>query len=586
MTPKLTLHSLIGEAESCDLAFVLEERVIRSNSRSLDAQRLREQVDEFQHFKRVRSPGTSQGDLQACIALSKLRPEGLMVWAREEALSETDGREALTYLLERGRLLAEWNFSGVQSQAASETKLLPKHLYIWVRESDIQLRHAHRPMRISVQGSIKSFSELSLLIQDSLLAGAGKALQPTLMTRTWQVHTQLSPSTQKEWSENWPEPTGPEQLQEITRLRSVSLPLAQIGTVRVAHSLLPSTPFPAQSLSGAPLDRSDSSSLSGILLRAVTKEGERRIRADYLSSFKTPRSPNETLPLQGAFHLLIPTDEARLAPLISWLESAHVRRWLDHLAERKGDRWILTEQIVKYIPVPRQLLRVLGFTSDLRQTLDFPLPAHFCGEWESTCQQLASRPKVVLEKVRNEALRRGPQSAEMNELKALIFVRASQTLAHFRRTTGQMQGVIGSEGQIHWRELFNVLPKSEFTPMASHPMIRLTGTLPPQVTIARWEKVRVPTAGILLSTEAGFHLHLGCDSPRMLEMIWDQLGAMKHPTWAELAPWLRLPRTPERIEQIANDLLQAWHEQSARTQQIQELIEECLSFWAPAVPRA
>ncbi len=88
----------------------------------------------------------------------------------------------------------------------------------------------------------------------------------------------------------------------------------------------------------------------------------------------------------------------------------------------------------------------------------------------------------------------------------------------------------------------------------------------------------MPTQGILLSTEAGFHLHIGSDSSRLLDMIQDQLQGLKHPVWAELAPWLKLPRNLERVEQVGNELLHAWHEQQVRMTELQEFLDECSSF--------
>jgi len=589
MNPKLTLHSLIGETESCDLSFVFEDRMIRSNSRNLEAQRLREQVEEFQHFKRVRSPGTSLGDLQACIALAKLRPEGMLVWAREEALSEQDGRETLTYLLERGRLIAELNFSGIQTRLREDTKSLPRFLYIWVRETDIQNRHNHRPLRISVQGSASSRGEISNLLEDVFTLSMGRALSTALAPRSWQFHTQVSPSTQKEWSENWPEPTSPEQLLEIARLRSVSLPLAQISTVRAAHSTLPplaSIPSPAlRSLSESTPIHAESNEFTGILLRPQVIDDQRQLKADPLSQLRASMTTLEPSQLQGAYHLFIAANETHLAPLIAWLESPSVRQWIDHFAERKGDRWILSEQIVKYIPVPRHLLRILGFSSDPRLSAQtsHSVKNQLSPDWEAACDLLLSEPRAVIEKLRNESIRLNPQSAEMAELKAQLFVRVSQAGARLKSLQKQMERVICHEGEVRWSELLQILPKSEFSLVSHHPGIQLKGSLPLQTTILRWEKVRTPSLGILFSSEEGHHLHLGCESSRQVDIIWDQLIHLKHPTWAELAPWLKLPRALERIEPVAAEFLRKWHEQKTRAQELHELLEETRGFWVPSL---
>jgi hypothetical protein len=603
MAPKLTLHSLIGEIESCDLAFVLEHHVVRSNSRSFEGQRLREQIEEFPVFKRIRSAGTSLGDLQACSSISKLRPGGLLCWAREEALSEQDGRETLTYLLERGRLIAEVNFAGLKVQSRglnradhADSKPLPKHLYFWIRDTDIPSRHAHRPLRLSVQGKIPSASELSKVlpeILDSALRTAMSRLNGTQIeaprssapgtTPVWQVHAQLSPSTQKEWAEHWPEPTGPDQLQEIARLRQTSLPLAAICTVRSAHTLLPSSALHPADPTSAPL--------SGILLRGAGKDETRKLRAESLQALRRDleRKHNPTdasTHLTGAFHIMIAVDEGRIAPLLTWLESPLVRRWIDHHAERKGDRWVLNEQIVKYIPVPRQLLRALGVVPDRRVSqgapgslVDSQQTFFLSPDWEKAAMDLTLRPRLVLEKLRSEAARTPQASAQpLAELKAALFVRAAQVQSHLKQTQSRLMAMVSTDGKIQWREVFGILPQSEFSAVPMHSAIRMTGTLPPQIPISRWERTRMPSAGILLATDSGFHLHIGCESPRLLDMVWDQLQGLKHPVWAELAPWLKLPRNPERVEQTANELLHAWHEQNARMQELQEFIDECMAF--------
>ena len=600
MAPKLTLHSLIGEIESCELAIVGEEPLIRANGRNLEAQRLREQIEEFPTFKRLRAAGTSLGDLQACVAMNKLRPGGQLWWAREEALAEHDGREVLTYLLERGRLLAEWDFSGLKIQGrglnrtdAPEIKLLPRHLYLWLRDADIQSRHGHRPLRITVQGKIASQEEFSRLLpqlfEEAIRAAVARmnganpdAIQRplgALANPPWTIHVQISPSTQKEWAEHWPEPTGADQLMEISRIRQISLPLATISTVRMAQTLLPSNALHVQSDPNQP-------QLTGVLLRPAGKDEPRKLKADSLVSIrrdldKKTLSPESISP-QGAYHILIPLDEGRIAPLLAWLESPVVRRWIDHHAERKGDRWVLTEQIVKFIPVPRQLLRTLGMVPDPRgggniveaqPNLTLPL------DWEKSAADLALRPRAVLDRLRNEIARAQPETVQLiSELKSQLFVRAAQIQAHNRLTQSRLMSMVGADGKLRWREVFGILPPSEFSAVAMHSAVRLTGTLPPQIPITRWDRVRVPTQGILLATEAGFHLHLGCESSRMIDMILDQLQGLKHPVWADLAPWLKLPRNLERVEQIGNELLHAWHEQQARMTELQEFMEECGSF--------
>src|SRR5262249_26678227 len=58
-SPKPSLLTRIADMEACDVAFVLEERVIRLNGRGPDAQRARETADALPYFSKIRSVNTS-----------------------------------------------------------------------------------------------------------------------------------------------------------------------------------------------------------------------------------------------------------------------------------------------------------------------------------------------------------------------------------------------------------------------------------------------------------------------------------------------------------------------------------------------
>jgi hypothetical protein len=84
--------------------------------------------------------------------------------------------------------------------------------------------------------------------------------------------------------------------------------------------------------------------------------------------------------------------------------------------------------------------------------------------------------------------------------------------------------------------------------------------------------------GILLATETGFHLHVGCENARLLDMLWDQLEGLTHPTWNELTQFLRLPRSLEAVEKAAEDIVRSHGEQRARAQELAELLKTCAVF--------
>jgi hypothetical protein len=204
MSAKPSLLSRIKDMESFDLAFVLEERSLRAQGRSPEAHRFREQLDQLPYFKKIRASGTSLGDLQACVALSKLRPGGWLWWAREEALGSVDGQETLRFLLDRGQLTAEWDFSRLEHGLPLNQMglpLFPRHLYLFQREPRIEERHGHRPLKLTVQGQLRSHVELPLALRGALLSKA----RPQAPHAHWQIHAHVSPSRQKDWLERWPD---------------------------------------------------------------------------------------------------------------------------------------------------------------------------------------------------------------------------------------------------------------------------------------------------------------------------------------------------------------------------------------------
>src|SRR5204862_47781 len=113
------------------------------------------------------SPGTSLGALQACVALSKLRPGGILLWTREEALCSKDGTEMLNFMLERSKLICEWDFSELEHTLPVALALYPRHLYLFQKESNLETRLSHRPIRHTIQGLIRSHVEVPLILNDA-----------------------------------------------------------------------------------------------------------------------------------------------------------------------------------------------------------------------------------------------------------------------------------------------------------------------------------------------------------------------------------------------------------------------------------
>jgi hypothetical protein len=568
-SPKPSLMSRIAEMEACDVAFVLEERAVRAQGRSAEAQRFREQVEGVTYFKKLRSPGTTLGDLQACVALSKLRPGGLLWWSREEPLESRDGSEMLNFLLERGKLICEWNLSEIthalpaSPNPGASKALFPKYLYLFVREPRVEDRLNHRPVRLSVQGQIRSHVELPLLLEDAL----SSALRPTPSRGQWQAHAQQSPSTQKEWADRWPDPTCQNTVRFVERLREISLPLASATTIRQTPEGDPNRNH-AWSVHNA---------LHGFWIQAQQSPEGRRLVTQPL-----PRPGKEA---QGSGFLILVTDENSIAPLKHYLESATVQQWLEYHCERRGDRWVLNEQSVRWIPVPKTLLRALGVNlnggSSARSFEEPTLPLPLPGEWERLASQISSHPSLVREAI--DRLLAHPNPEEMlgisrAQILPEIFVRTARTIESLRASAGPLLNLVSTEGKIRWSQLLKILPKAELNAITLHPRITLTGSLPLHLPIAQIAPTKVPSPGFILTTEAGLSIKVHSDSQLLLEMLWDQLEGLSSPTWSELLQYLKLPRRIELAETTATDVLRSHGEQMRRIRDLGELLAACTVF--------
>lgn len=549
-SPKPSVVSRISEMEACDGAFVLEEQIVRTQGKSHYSHRYKEQVESLPYFKRIRSAGTSMGDLQACVAITKLRPGGILVWAREEALSSKDGNEMLNFILDRAKLLWEWDFSELEHSLPSTVALYPRHFYVFQREIHIESRLSHRPTRISIQGQMRSHIELNLVLEEAFQT----VIQPVAPRGQWNILAHASPTPQRDWGEKWPDPSSLSVVRNLDELRQASLPLAHFTTVR--H-----TP------EGDPSRNNQwniQTSLKGFWITAEY-DGEGR----KLSVKPLPRPGQEA---QGSGFLVIVSDETWIGPITSYLKSDLVRKWLDVHSERRGDRWILNEQVVKWLPIPRVLLRALRIPSAFEgETNSFYLPVP--SEWEKLLAELSYQPQMV-----KEALSQLPFNTETQRIHGAAFIRASQTLDDLSSGQNRLFSLVTSDGRIRWRELMDVLPPSECVTVSLHPRVRLSGTLPPHLPIGKIERVKTPIPGILLSTESGFRLHIGSETSLLMNLIWEQLEGLSHPTWNELLQYLRLPRKIELAESTALEVLRSHGEQMARYKTLQEVLSICRLF--------
>jgi len=551
-SPKPSLLSRISEMEACELALVLEERVTRGSTRSSESARFKEYADRFDYFKKLRSAGTSLGDLQACVALSKLRPGGILIWTRDEPLGQIDGAGVLSFILDRAKLLAEWDFSHLEHALPSPLPVFSKHIYLLMRENDVEARLSHRPLRISVAGQIRSHVELPMLLEDSF-----KSWKKTVESRgPWQITLQKSPTPQKNWTESWPDLSSQNTVRALDKLRETSLPLANSTTIRETPEGDP-TRDKVWSIPQA---------LSGLWIQAVTSGEQRKLITHAL-----PRPRAET---KGSGFLILVPDESWVSPLSSYLESPMVHEWLEHHAERRGERWVLDEQLVKYIPIPKVLLKALGASTgntlgDAPSRFAEPLP----GDWESIASKIAIDPKLV-----RQALDRLRDEPERAMIRAQLFVRTSRLLTQVKQEQKKLLSLVGDQGQLNWKDFLEILPKSEMIAIPLQPRIVITGNIPPHFPVGRISRVRTPKPGIMLATETGMQLTLASESGPLLEMLWGQLEVLTHPTWNEILALVKVPRRLDVAEGAAVDILRAHGKQATRVSELVELLSACLIF--------
>jgi hypothetical protein len=541
-SPKPSVLSRIAEMEACDIAFVFEERCTRAQGRSPETTRFKEQVDAIPYFRKLKSAGTSLGDLQACVALSKLRPGGLLWWAREEPLAHHDGHSMLNFLLDRGELVAEWDFTDLQHHLPSSIPLLPKSLYLFRRVTEVEKRLSHRPLKCVVHGQLRSHVEFPLLLRDAFEAALDSS--PTTSNGkargSWQVQRFISPTPQKEWADRWPDPLTQVSARALERLRSDSDCLASVATIRHTPEGDP------QREMRWTVDQS----LKGFWIQAEASPDGRRLK-----TFALPRPGKE---VGGSGCMILFSDESWIAPMQAYLETPAIKEWLDLNAERKNEKWVITEQVVKFIPVPKSLIAALNPALRLN------------GSWERILSEVGTNAEKVQEQILKHTNTEGESL-----VRASCFVRATRAREHLLKTQDRILSMVGPQGQIQWRNFFDLLPASELISVQLHAEVQLQGNLPNHIAVERFDMVKSPQPGVLLSTESGYRLQLSTHRSLLLDMIWDQLQGLKHPTWSELTKMIRLPRRLEAVEATGRKVLEAHALHSKRLKELNQLVSAC-----------
>lgn len=550
--------------ECCDLAWVQEEVVIRGGQRTAEAQRIRELTDANPSLKRLRTGGTSLGHLQACVAMSKLRPAGYMWWMRQEPLHASDGSEALQFLLDRGKLIGEWDFSGLtlSFQQSEEKPALPRYIYLFQRETDVQLKLDHHPLRICARGNLRSHIEIQPLLNEALqhaFTDSEILHQKTISKLSWQVLAQRHPLAQREWADHWPEASDTETWAKIQELKQRAKPLASIATIRAGISSAEArkqTPAVNPWPNWNPTNR-------GFVIRAYSENGERRLRTESLPAPALGGSP--VMVSEPDSFTVVVSDDSLTAPLRSYLESDVVRAWLDQKAPRRNQKWLLQEQDLRILPVPNRLLsQLLPAAGEVATGFATPLP----GRWEKLAADLPVSPQTV-----RQALQSLEHDEQGDQIRCELFVRASRILQDVRTSRARLDCWVKPSGQVVWRELISTFPATDFVAPSVHPGVALQGQMPLHTPITHQSLVKAPQS-ILLVTEAGHQLSLVIPNRFLMEILWDQIQALEKPTWSEIVEFVKAPRRLDSLETRAADLLRVQGEQQMLLQQLSEIVTE------------
>lgn len=490
-SPKAGVSQFLAEVEACDFSYVLEEETTRVS-------KYKHVLETYPFLKKLMGPTTSMGMLKACIAITKLRPYGKMLWARETPLTPEDGNEALQYLFSKGTLLTEWDLSLLEHSLPTKLPLFPKHVYCFEREIDTEKRSAHRPKRVQLTGSLKSHIEVIPFFEDLIHSGM---IDPSLISQNikhpWKIHGIVSPTSQKEWLTHWPTQTKSETIETLEKLQESSIPLANLGTIRHLSQ------------------KEMRPEWKGMLIESVENPRELKV---------TPFSHRNTDQLLTGFALFL-TDDLNTATIRQYLESAPVQTWLEHHAERRGEKWILSEGLLKMIPFPNSLHQSLLNTASF--------------EWSAHVNALSKNPIALL-----------PDSIEITKHFQIFSLAIHETETSLFR----LSQYIKEDGTVVWKNILKLIPVNEICPIPHSTLLNLEGKLPIHSAIIRVERIRGNQNGITLMTESGATLRITSQNKVLIDMIHSQSTHFVHPTWSELIDWIRIPRNLNYAETLKQDL--------------------------------
>lgn len=538
---------------SCaEVGLIAEESIIRSIGKSLASQTLRELVDQHSVLKMIKQPYTTRGMYQACQTLEKLRQNGILIWAREELLTEESGKPALHFLLNQAKIIAIADLGSLVSSSEATRQDIPKALYILKKENRLEERKSHRPLLVKAYGAVRDQTDVEILF-DRIL---GLVTHPEQMfpPEPFQLQARVSPMDQREWEQHWFNPNDDEMVDQIEELKRNSTPLGQFATIRTFN---PSAHFS--------YDRHQEPHLFS--------DGE--IKPDqgfyvWVESSKNGNeiftAPESKLPhyLRGnhALFYVAPLKPAWNHPLQTLMRSPLTRDWFNYSVERKKGAWLIKESDLKAIPVPKHL-------ADALQT--------------GSCQTspLSPQDNRILNLVSNEPHNALKVIESHPEFRASAFIFASQILMQMEEHQGALFSLITPDEQLRHGEFFtSVLTEGDLAPIHQHPLIRFTATLTAHQAIQTVTPVKAPVPGIVLGTAKGFTQVLQIQDSWLRERCLEMLEALQRefgePAWGEICARVRLPRNPEQAQTMATQILRAFATEKLRRKELSHLVGVCL----------
>ncbi len=511
------LLQMLSDMEACEFGWILEERTLK-------ASKLKSQIDQLPFFKKLKGPNTGLGTLQACVAITKIRPGGKLLWARETPITSDEGQDALSFILGRAKLVGECDLSGLDHALPTRCPLFPRYIYLFEREYKNEERMDHRPARICVQGAIKSHIELPLLLEDILTS-----LQRTNDTKStrsnWKIHAHLSPNPQRDWSVRWPDPACVRSLETLEKLAISSIPLAHFATVRT--------------LSKTSVTKNSLSTQCGLLIEVL--ESPRRLKA---TPFERLQNQEEWTGIAVVF-----PDQRTRESIRHYLESARTTSWLDHQAERKNEKWVLTDSLLRILPIPQDIQTILA---------SLVPGGTMTAEWQKAVTELAKNASA--EWYKTESWKR--------------FIALSDAFSQTEKSRTKMAPMLAGDGKIEWSKVIEIFNHSELVSLTQHELSRVEGRLPLHAPILTLEKLKAPQAGLLCMTENGSMLKVYFENRMLADMAWDQVKGLKHPTWTEIVGLVKLPRSLAVAESAAHDMLRSVESLDRRLKSIRDEMEK------------